>query len=477
MEKKTSRFKSIFGYQDLTRNASPFVTMLIFMIPLLISGFVNNGMSLVNSIVLKNTVGGDSVTAINQTSPLSALILQFGFGCTSGFGVIIANLHGAKDSEKVKKAISLSIFICFLIWIVVAISGIAALKPLLNLLHVNEAYYQKAYQYFLVLLITYIFSLLSNLSTHILRALGNSFVVLIASFINLSCQIGVCYLLTSPHIGNLDTIGAGLATTTASIVNGVICFYFIFKKYPLNRSCIKYDKDITKDLIKLGFPLGLQWSILYIGTFVLASQINLYGVNASKGMAVYSSWEGLAINTIMGVFGLMMSNYVGQNYGVKNFKRIKDGIKVGYLMVFIIYAIYLAILLPTVRYIPYIYLPKEEVNERIMFYSSTYLYITISFSLFQGLINISRGALQGIKKPLFPFLSGIGELFARIGVSLLIPLIIDPNYHQTLSDASYVGISFSTGSAWFISFIIMGSALYILLFKNNKLNIIDNPTE
>ena len=71
MEKKTGRFKSIFGYQDLTRNTSPFVTMLIFMIPLLISGFVNNGMSLVNSIVLKNTVGGDSVTAINQTSPLS----------------------------------------------------------------------------------------------------------------------------------------------------------------------------------------------------------------------------------------------------------------------------------------------------------------------------------------------------------------------------------------------------------------------
>lgn len=125
-------------------------------------------------------------------------------------------------------------------------------------------------------------------------------------------------------------------------------------------------------------------------------------------------------------------------------------------------------MLPTVRFVPYIYLPANEVNERVMFYSTTYLYVTISMALFQGLINISRGALQGIKRPLFPFISGIGELFARIGVSLLIPYIIDNNYRNTLSDASYIGISFATGTAWFVSFLIMGTALIFLVFKNDE---------
>lgn len=468
MSTKLNKIKSFFSYQDLTRDSKPILTMLIFAIPLFVSAFVNNGMSLINSIVLKATVGGDSVTAINQTSPLSALILQFGFGCTAGFGVVIANLCGAKDEARVKKAIFISIISCFLIWLVLGGIGIITLRPLLNLLNVNDLYYEKAYIYFVVMLVFYILNLLSNLSAHILRALGNSFVVLVSSIISTAFQIGFCFLFTSKSIANLDTLGAALAMARASLINAGICFFFIFKKYHICKKDMEFDRDIIKDMARLGLPLGFQWSILYIGSFVLASQVNLFGVYASKGMAVYSSWEGFAINTAMGTTGLMMSNFVGQNYGKKQYARIKRGILDGYLIVFIIYLIQLVVLLPTVRFVPYIYLPANEVNERVMFYSTTYLYVTISMALFQGLINISRGALQGIKRPLFPFISGIGELFARIGVSLLVPYIIDKNYRNTLSDASYIGISFATGTAWFVSFLIMGTALIFLVFKNDE---------
>lgn len=468
MSTRLNKIKNFFSYQDLTRDTKPIITMLLFAIPLFISAFANNGMSLINSIVLKTTVGGDSVTAINQTSPLSSLILQFGFGCTAGFGVVIANFCGSKNEDKIKQSIFLSIVACFIIWLVIGVIGIFSLKPLLNLLNVNELYYEKAYIYFLTALIFYIFNLLSNLSAHILRALGNSFVVLIASIISMGSQILFCFLLTSKSIANLDTFGAALSMAGASIINAGICFFFIFKKYRISKKDMTFDGNIAKDMTKMALPLGFQWSILYIGAFVLASQVNLFGIYASKGMAVYSSWEGFAINTAMGTTGLMMSNYVGQNYGKKNYQRIKRGVFDGFSIVFIIYLIQLAILLPTVHLVPYIYLPANEVNERVMFYSSTYLYVTISLGIFQGLINISRGTLQGIKKPLLPFLSGIGELGARIGISLLVPFLIDQNYRATLSDASFIGISFATGTAWFISFLIMGIPLIFLLLKNDE---------
>lgn len=205
-----------------------------------------------------------------------------------------------------------------------------------------------------------------------------------------------------------------------------------------------------------------------MGTFVLNSQVNLFGAYAAKGMAVYSSWETLAINSFMATIGVTVSNYVGQNYGIKNYKKIKQGIIDGYILAGIFYLFMLAILLPTVRLIPYIYLPKVEVNERVQFYSSTYLYITISACILQGIIVVSRGALQGIKKPLFPFIAGLGELGARIGISLFIPYLIDKNYKQTLSDASYVGISFSNASAWLISALIMAVAVIILIYRNKQ---------
>ena len=460
-----AKIKNFFGYQDLTRESKPLKVMILFVIPLIIAALISNGMNLVNSIVLKNTVGGDSVTAINQTSSLSALILQFGFGCTSGFGAVIANLYGAKDEQGVKRGIVSSIFISLVIWAVLAVIGLASLKPLLNALNVNELYFDKAYRYFSIVLVCYIFNLLSNLSGHILRALGNSFIVLVSSIFTLGCQVGLCFLLTAKNIGNLDVTGAAIALVLAAFLNALICFIFIFKKYRLNRESFRFDKEIYRDLLKLGAPLGFQWSILFIGNFVLNSQVNLYGVYASKGMAVYSSWEGIAINSIMGAFGTMMLTFVGQNFGSKKYDRVKEGIKDGYLLVFITYLFLLAVMLPTVNFVPYIYLPKEEVNDQIIFYSSTYLYITIGASIFQGIINISRGSLQGIKKPLFPFISGIGELGARIGVSLLIPYLIDQNYKQTLSDSSYIGLSFSNASAWIVSSLVMGLAVYFLISK------------
>ena len=133
-----------------------------------------------------------------------------------------------------------------------------------------------------------------------------------------------------------------------------------------------------------------------------------------------------------------------------------------------VYALILAITLPTTKLVPYIYLPYDEVNERVSFYATTYLYITLTASLFQGILTVSRGALQGIKKPLFPFISGIGELIARISVSLLIPYLVDQNYKVTLSDQSYIGLSFSNASAWLVSMLVMGGAVFFMILNNKS---------
>ncbi len=467
------KIKSFFGHQDLTKN-SPLKAMLLFAIPLVMTTLLVNGMNLVNSLVLKYTVGGDSVTAINQTNSLSSMILQFGYGCTSGFGVLVANYYGAKDEEKIKKTIISSIIFCFFIWITLSTLGIIFLKPLLHSLNVHELYFDKAYRYFLIVLIGYFILLLSNLSAHILRALGDSFFVFVCSFITIGLQIGLCFLLTTKNIGNLDTIGAAIAMLAASLVNVIICFAFIFKRYPLTKESFKFDKEVYFGLAKLGIPLGFQWSILFIGNFVLNSQVNTFGPNASKGMTVYSSTENLVINSLMGSLGLTIVNFVGQNYGAKLYERMKKGIKEGYLFAFIIYLIILAIILPLAKVMAYVYLPKEEVNERIIFYSSVYLYIVASTCLLQGIIQVSRGSLLGTKRPLFAFLSGVGELIARISIAFLIPYLVDNDYKNTHSDPSYIGLSFSNTSAWVMAASIMTIAVLIFIFRKKEGNSSEN---
>lgn len=119
--------------------------------------------------------------------------------------------------------------------------------------------------------------------------------------------------------------------------------------------------------------------------------------------------------------------------------------------------------------VPYIFLPKNELTgeegTKIIYYCSTYLKILIPFLIMQGIVQMSRSCLQGIKKPMIPFLSGIGELIARVVICLFIPGWINPS-HPT-SNESYLGICFSTPIAWVVSAIIMGgSVIYIIFIKN-----------
>ena len=314
--------------------------------------------------------------------------------------------------------------------------------------------------------------LFSNYITNFLRSLGNSFAPFLLSFLSLVVNIIFAYLLTGPI--KLDTRGPAIATLIANFSIVLAASFYIFHKYPyLRKVSIKsiLNRKMLKDLLVLGLPLGFQWSILFIGSFVQSLKVNEFGNGlATKAVACYSNYETY-LTMPLSVISQALLNYVGQNYGAKNKTRIKQGIKATFIIDLIAYAFILIIGLSTSKYIPYLFMPANELvgsnGEKIIFYTSTYLNILTPFLIFQGCIQISRSVVQGIKKPLIPFISGIGELIARILVCLYLPSLINPA--NPLSDSSYIGISFSNPIAWVSAVLIMGgSMIYIVFIKNIK---------
>lgn len=63
--------KNFFKPIDLTKG-KPWKVILLFAIPILLSTVLNSAFSLINALVLKETVGGTSVTAINQTGSITS---------------------------------------------------------------------------------------------------------------------------------------------------------------------------------------------------------------------------------------------------------------------------------------------------------------------------------------------------------------------------------------------------------------------
>jgi Na+-driven multidrug efflux pump len=462
--------KKIFSPIDLTKG-TPWKKILLFAIPILLETILNNAFGLINALILKTTVGGDSVTAMNATGTISAILFNFAYGCTGGFAIIAANKAGAKDQAGIKKTFYMSLFLSVCLAVLITTVGLIFYKEMLEFLNISDQYLEKSEQYYQIVLISFIFILINNMLSNFVNAMGNSSIPLVISISGTLVHILLGFLLTG--VATLDTRGVAIASLCANAFDILLYLLYLDKKYRFlrpDREAFRLDGKLIGSLLALGLPLGFQWSILFIGSFYQARRVNQFGGGlATKATGCYGSFESY-LTIPLSVIASALGQYVGQNYGARDKARIKAGIRDAFLIDLISYVGILIVGYFTAPYVPYIFLPASEVDDpesgpRIVYYTATYLRVISPFLICQGIVQLSRNSIEGIKKPLIPFLSGVGELFARILVCYLIPAQINPD--NPLSDESYLGICFSTPIAWVVSVLVMGgSLLYLVYFKN-----------
>jgi len=460
--------KKMFGFIDLTKG-SPLKVLILFSIPVFLTLLLTNALNLVSTLVLKVTVGGDSVTAITQTNSLNAILLNFGLGTCSGFAVIGGHYYGKRDQANTIKAFQNSFYLALLFGVFLTVLGFIVLKPALHLLNVDALYFQKAYEYYIFIIAGFTIIILNQLAMAFLRVMGNSFFPLMVSILMMLLQIGLILLLTSRNILNLDTIGTGIAVVVINIVGLFINYRYLIKKYPFLKirfRTFRYDGVMGRDLLKQGLPLGFQWSILFVGGFVLTRQLNLFGPDAGKAITVFTNMEAYS-SILYATIATSLVTYVSQNFGAGANVRIKQGIKWSLIFVFVSYIIVFILGYALIPVATGIFLPADSINEKVIFYTNSYLFILYPTSILMALAVISRAILQGIKRPLIILLSGFGEMVARIVVSVWVPFLVDANYLVSKSDQAYVAMSFSNFGAWIIAAIIMGVPV-LLMFVFNK---------
>ena len=455
---------------DLTEG-KPWKVILLFSIPVFFSLILNNAFLLINALVLKVTVGGDSVTAVNSTASINSIIFQFAYGASGGFALLISEYVGKKEYSEVKKIFYNGTYLAIFVGLFCSVIGLIFYKDLLSLLNVNERYFTKAYQYLEILLIGFIFTLLNNYFSNALRAMGDSFAPLVISLIGAFINVSSAFLFTG--VFSLDTKGVALATILSHIISAVITYLYMIRKYDFLSGKVikKIDKKISIKMLCLGFPLGFQWSVLYIGSFFQDRTINAFGNGlATKAVSCYSPFISYLTMPISAIANAVLS-YVGQNYGKRDIDRIIKGVKNCIVIDFIIYILIMIIGFSLLKYVPYIYLPKDELDigsegPIVKYYCYTYLKIILPCFIMQGLLTTFRSVVQGIQRTFVTLISGFGELGARIFVCAVIPSLINPS--NPLSDESFIGVCFSTPFAWFMSLVIMGIGSYYFIKKEKE---------
>jgi putative MATE family efflux protein len=468
------RIRKIFSPIDLTKG-NVTKSIIIFSIPILLSLIFQQVYSITDAAIAGQNLSANEIAGISDVGCLTYIVMDFGFGCTSGFSAITAKAFGANKMDDVKKSYSIQIVLTFIIGVILTIIGLLSIDSLLGFINIKKGnpVYEYGFTYIFIFFCGTLAQLFYNLFSNALRSIGDSTTPLLF----LICSVILNIILDAAFIilFHWGVVGVAVATIITQVISAVACFIYAYKRYDVFRISIKdlnIDWKYAFEHIKNGVPLGLQFSVLAFGIIIMQGAVVNFDIASNDPTQPAQLGYG-AVNKLIGALmcipngiGTAMLSFTGQNYGAKQYQRVREGIKkstiITVISCFIITII--SLLLCINGAFLYIFLSPSNINSQTIKYGTYYFYANMPLFFTLGLLFIGRNTLQGIEKPTFPFIAGVLELVVRVLISLYIPSLVNPS--NPTSDISYFFLMSADVLAWITASII----LYVGLIKNVYLN-------
>ena len=488
MKLRLLNLKRLFTSIDMTKG-NIYKIFLLFTIPIVISSIFQQFYSITDAAIVGNFLSESEVNGIHDVGNINFMILNFAFGCTAGFNVITASKVGAHDEEGVRKSFLTQIILGLLISIFLTVVSLLSIDYLLAFIGLKAetggATFIAAKDYLTVVFIGIIFKVAYNIINSVHRSLGNTITplafLIIATFLN----IGLDFLFIA-YCG-MGVRGAALATIISECISATGCFTYTFIKHKelrFKKSDFKLSFSFVFEHLKNGIPLALQFSILAIGLILMQSclisfDMDINGYVDPLGPAQLGYGVGCKISNFLAnfynAFGITILNFVAQNKGTHDRKRVKSGIKKGVIIVFI-YTIITIIFLQLLKingFYLHILLSNDKINERVIAYGNCYINIASIFYIFLGILYLFRNAIQGYQKPLFPFLAGVVELVMRVVACLFLPTLVNGGPINNTIDIlenpwPFYALCFADPAAWMGAVITLLIGAYFVFYKKKR---------
>jgi putative MATE family efflux protein len=483
------KFKKLFDPVDLTEG-NIVKGMLVFMVPILLSMIFQQLYTLTDTIIVGQNLGTYEIAGINDVSCLCNIPLQFCIGATSGFSVAMSHMIGEKNEVGIRKSFYLQVMLSIILTLVLTVSFCLCTDLLLSMMKIKESatdsnqqlLYESAHDYLFIIFLGIAASMAYNFIFANLRALGDSFTPFLFLVMGVVINIGLDILFIVPLQWGVK--GSAWATVLSQAIAAIGCLIYTFIKFKnlhYHKGDFRCSKDFIIEHLKLGLPLGLQSAILQIGIIIMqmgviafdytAEGLLVESTPAQVGYSIACKVNLIIMNVYQSVATAMMT-FLGQNYGCKKDDRIRKGFLIGCLIGLIFYVILTIVgLLITINgaYM-YIFLKPENITAEAIHYGNLYLYLCVPCDLILLMLFICRHSLQGLNKPLFPFLAGIGELFARTMCCLFLPQLVNGGpVNSSSGSASFIAVCLADPLAWIAATAIMICPLIKTVFgKKHK---------
>ena len=418
--------------KDMT-SGTPIKQILLFSIPLIIGNIFQLFYNMVDTFIVGRTLGVNALAGIGAAGSVMFFVVGFSQGFTAGMAIPTAQAYGARDYEKVSRSVAINGVLSTLVVIVMTVLSMFFLWDILYLMNTPAEIIQYTYDYLIIIFgfmaITILFNMLSNL----MRALGDSRTPVIALVIAVVINIILDYIFIL--VFDMGVAGVATATMVSQLIASLICLFYIQKKVYLLKVKARHFKMRKDEVIqhcRIGFPMAFQSSIIAIGSMSVTIALNTLGAEAVAGYSAAQKIDQIVVFVLMS-FGVSMATYVGQNFGAQKYDRILRGVKQVLVLSISVSILFSVVLFLFGGELTSVFVDSSS-KQVLRSYGQYYFQLTGPFYWILAILFILRYTLQGLGDSFIPTVAGVMELTMRIiaafGLSGLIgfagPVISNP---------------------------------------------------
>ncbi len=302
-------------------------------VPLIIEQFLLMTVGMADTMMV-TSAGESVVSAVSLVDNINILIINIFSALSTGGAVVVSQYLGRQDTEEARSAAKQLLYAALLLALGFMAVALAMREHILRLIfgNISREIMDSALVYFLLTAAAYPFIAIYNAGAALFRAMGNSKVSMVNSFLVNLVNITVNAILIYGF--DMGAAGAGIGTLVSRIVAALIIGFMITR--PTHLVFIekifqpRLQWAMVKRILSVGVPTGIENGMFQIGKLLVLSLVTSfdYGVDLLvTGSAVAANAIAGSIASVVNVpssgIGLAMVTVVGQCMGAEDHGQAK----------------------------------------------------------------------------------------------------------------------------------------------------------
>lgn len=390
--------------------------------PMMISMLVQAFYNIVDSVFVAK-ISENALNAVSLSFPLQQLMTAVCAGTAVGMNALLSRALGAKEFDRANKITNTGIFLFICSYLVFFLLGATISRPFFLAQTNIQEIVDYGTSYVSICLCGSIGIAAQFCFEKMLQATGRTFCTMITHLCGAITNIILDPILIFGLLGapKLGVAGAAIATIIGQVVAGLLAIIFNLKynkDVHISFKLIRFNKEIVKDIYKIGLPSIVMQSIGSVMTFTMNKILISFDITAT---AVFGAYFKLQSFIFMPIFGLNngMVPIIGYNYGAKDFKRVKKTI---------VYTIITAMTIMAIGTLSFELIPETLLSlfspsEKMLKMGTIALRIIGTHFILAGFNIIAGSVCQAIGNPMYSLITSVcRQLGALLPVAFLLSL-------------------------------------------------------